>query len=325
MTDNKLPLQIGQIAGLDRAERGAAIAMGNFDGVHKGHRKVIASAAQAADRLDAPLGVAVFHPHPRKFFQPSANPARLQSNAGRARELGRLGVKFLYAIPFDRSLSMMTDEEFAKTVLVDGFGIRHVSVGANYHFGRNRMGNAESLTRLGHEMGFSVDVVDLQGDDAFAFSSTRVREALKTGDCETAADILGRLWAIEARVEFGDQRGRTIGFPTANLELGEYLRPRSGVYAAFARVEGEGPWLPGVANIGHRPTVGGTQERLEIHLFDFAGDLYGRSLEVSLLHFLRDEKKFDGLDALKTQIGKDVETAKALTSDYLSMDRTGST
>jgi riboflavin kinase/FMN adenylyltransferase len=312
-----------QIKGLARGQKGASIALGNFDGVHKGHQAVLASAAKVAETLECPLGAAVFHPHPKQFFMPSSAPSRLQSDAARARSLKVFGAQLLYMLPFDRAMSLMSDREFAQNILVDVLGIRHVSVGENYRFGKDRIGTASSLAGFGEEFSFSVDAVNLIGREQ-KFSSTRVREALQAGDCATATGILGRLWSIEGRVEYGQQRGRTIGVPTANLSMGEYLRPRFGVYAAFAQIEGKGALLPGVVNIGTRPTLNGKEERLEIHLFDFTGDLYGRMLEVSLLDFVRDEQKFDGLPALKAQIEQDITTARNLTSTHLQVDRTGS-
>ncbi len=292
--------------------RGAAIAMGNFDGVHLGHQVVIESAAKAAQKLKAPLGVAVFNPHPRRFFQPGSAPERLQSDAARARLLEERDVSFLFALPFDRSMSMMDDRAFARDVLVDGLGVSHVSVGADFHYGRDRVGDTKSLQILGKEYGFDVSVVDLEGGGAEKYSSSAVRRALKEGDVAQVTHILGRRWCIEGLVMRGEQRGRTIGVPTANLSLGDYVKPRFGVYAGRARIEAKGAFLPGVINIGVRPTVDGVEARLEIYLFDFAGDLYGRTLEVSLEHFIRDEQKFSGLDELKAQIAKDIGTARDL-------------
>ncbi len=312
-----------QYRNLPQTARGAAIAMGNFDGVHMGHRKVIDSARAAARRLDAPLGVAVFNPHPKQFFAPSAPAEQVQSDAARARLLQELGVDILYRLPFERSMSLMDDRAFVRDVLVDGLGVRHVSVGADFHYGRNRVGDAQSLRAFGEEYGFDVAIVDLYGEQGEKYSSTAVRRALKEGDVHTAAHILGRPWSVEGLVLRGAQRGRTIGVPTANLALGDYVRPRFGVYAGHARIDGKGPALPGVINVGKRPTVDGAEERLEIHLFDFAGDLYGRTLEVTLEHFLRDEKKFDSLDALKAQIARDMKQARALLHNTAKVDRTG--
>jgi riboflavin kinase / FMN adenylyltransferase len=306
---------------IPQTARGAAIAMGNFDGVHLGHQVVINSAKKAAQKLGVPLGVAVFNPHPRKFFQPGSAPDRLQSDAARARALEAMGVDFLYALPFDRAMSLMSDETFVQDVLVEGLAVCHVSVGADFHYGRDRVGDVQSLSRFGQQFGFSVEGVELQGERHEKFSSSAVRAALKAGEPQEAARILGRPWTLEGLVIRGEQRGRTIGIPTANLTLGDYVRPRFGVYAGRARIDGQGAALPGVINIGVRPTVDGSEERLEIYLFDFAGDLYGRTLEVSLEQFIRDEQKFSGLDALKTQIAKDCETARTLLAKDIEVDR----
>ncbi len=299
-----------QYTDIPQAARGTAIAMGNFDGVHRGHQLVIKSAAQAAQKLGVPLGVAVFKPHPKQFFQPGSAPEQVQSDAARARTLEALGVDYLFVLPFDRTMSLMDDETFVRDVLVKGLGISHVSVGADFHYGRDRVGDTASLQRYGKAYGFGVDIVGLDGEAEEKFSSSAIRAALKAGEPEKAAKILGRPWTMEGLVERGEQRGRTIGVPTANLSLNDYVRPRFGVYAGRARIDGRGAALPGVINVGVRPTVDGAEERLEIYLFDFAGDLYGRMLEVSLEHFIRDEKKFSGLEALKAQIAEDIETAR---------------
>lgn len=307
---------------LPGAARGAAIAMGNFDGVHIGHRRVIESAKTAAHAHNCPVGVAVFNPHPRRFFQPGIALERLQSDGARARLLGQMGVNALYALPFDRTMSLMDDRGFVRDVLVQGLGVRHVSVGADFHYGRDRIGDATSLRHFGEEYGFSVDIVPLKGDGTDEkYSSTAVRRALKEGEATLAAQILGRPWTIEGLVERGEQRGRTIGIPTANLSMGDYVRPRYGVYAGHARIDAQGTALPGIINIGVRPTVDGTEERLEIYLFDFAGDLYGRVLEVSLEGFIRDEQKFAGLEALKAQINEDIEQARAMLAKTTKVDR----
>ena len=308
---------------IPKEARGAAIAMGNFDGVHLGHQHVIKSAATAAQKLGVPLGVAVFNPHPRQFFQPGSPAERLQSNEGRARFLQGLGVECLFALPFDRTMSLMDDETFARDVLAGGLGIAHVSVGADFHYGCDRMGDVSSLRRFGKDYGFTVDSVDLEGEGEEKFSSSAIRTALKAGQTDRAAKILGRPWSVESLVVRGEQRGRTIGVPTANLSLNDYVRPRFGVYAGRARIDGQGAALPGVINVGVRPTVEGAEERLEIYLFDFAGDLYGRTLEVSLEHFIRDEQKFAGLEALKTQIAKDIDAARVLLSQDIEVDRAG--
>jgi len=285
----------------------ASIALGNFDGVHRGHQAVI----DAARRDDAPLAVAVFDPPPRRFFQPHAAPFRLMSDTVRDRVLGELGVQAVFAIPFDRDLSMKDDRAFARDVLVDAMDIASVAVGWDYRFGRDRVGDVESLKRLGAELGFEVAVVAPVNEGAEKCSSTAVRTALQAGDVEAAARLLTRPWIIDGVVQRGEQRGRTIGFPTANVPLGDLLRPKLGVYAVMARIEGQAKPVAGVANIGRRPTFGGEDERLEAHLFDFEGDLYGRRLEVEIHAFIRGERKFDGIEPLKTQIALDCSAARA--------------
>jgi riboflavin kinase/FMN adenylyltransferase len=289
--------------------RGASIALGNFDGVHRGHQAVIAAAKANGQTLAAPLGVAVFEPHPRRFFQPDAAPFRLQTPAQRARALAALDVQEVYEIGFDAGVAQSTDREFAERVLRDVIGARHVSVGADFRFGRGRMGDVESLTRLGAEFGFGVTAVAPVGGDA-KISSSGARQAIVAGDMEAAADLLGRPWAIEGEVMRGLARGREFGVPTANLGLGDYVRPRLGVYAV--RVDlGDGVLLPGVANVGVNPTVAELPTpQLEAHLLDFSGDLYGRCIEVELIRFLREEAKFANVTELKTQMTQDIIEAR---------------
>jgi riboflavin kinase/FMN adenylyltransferase len=289
--------------------RGAAVALGNFDGVHRGHQAVIAAARAAADALGAQLGVAVFEPHPRRFFQPDAAPFRLQTPRQRARALAELGVQEVFEIGFDAALAQSSDREFAERVLKDCLGARHVAIGADFRFGRGRMGDAASLTHLGGEFGFGVTAVAPVGGET-KVSSSRVREAIVAGDMAGAAELLGRPWAIEGEVLRGFGRGAGFGFATANLALGDYVRPRLGVYAVRVDV-GDGVLLPGVASVGINPTVGALPEPvLEAHLLDFSGDLYGKTIEVELIGFLRDEAKFASVEALKAQMTQDVIAAR---------------
>lgn len=289
--------------------RGAAIALGNFDGVHIGHRAVIASARAFADEHGVPLGAALFEPHPRRFFQPDTPPFRLQSPAQRARALGDEGVKEVFEIGFDQSLAQSSDREFAEGVLRDCIGAAHVSVGAEFRFGRDRGGDVKSLKAFGAEFGFSVDAVAPVKDGRAKISSTAIRDAIANGRMDKASAMLGRPWAIEGEVQRGFARGRDFGFPTANLALADYVRPKLGVYAV--RVDLDGALLPGVANVGVNPTVGALPEPvLEAHLFDFSGDLYGKTIEVELAAFLREEQKFDDVAALKAQMKQDVIDAR---------------
>ena len=285
--------------------KGCAIALGNFDGVHLGHQAVRSGARAHGARL----GVATFRPHPRRFFQPDAPPFRLQSADQRARALAALGVNELFEIGFDAALAGSTDAEFAKRVLHDALGARHVSVGEDFHFGRARMGNVASLKALGEQLGFSVGAVAPVGEAGARYSSTSIRKAIAAGDMETAAAQLSRPWAIEGEVQRGFQRGRGFGFATANVPLGDYVRPRRGVYAVRVRLGDV--WRDGVASVGVNPTVGALPEPLlEAHLFDFDAELYGETIEVAMIAFLREEAHFENVDALKAQMAKDVEAAK---------------
>lgn len=297
---------------LSAGDRGAAVALGAFDGVHRAHARVIAAAGAEAERLGAPLGVVTFEPHPRRFFQPEAAPFRLQSPAQQARALERLGVDVLYRLPFDGGLAEQSPDVFAAEVLGRGLGARWVAGGFDVTFGKGRSGDTALLRALGAAHGFGVTVVERQaGFDGEKLSSTAAREALQGGRPGDAAEILGRPFAIEGEVAHGDKRGRLLGFPTLNVPLGDYLRPRFGVYATRTRLP-DGRRVDGVSNLGARPTVGGTEERLETWLFDFDGDLYGAVVETELLAFVREERRFDGLDALKAQIAADADSARRL-------------
>jgi riboflavin kinase/FMN adenylyltransferase len=297
---------------LPETAKGAAVAAGAFDGVHRGHQAVIAAARQAADAIGAPLAVVSFDPHPRRWFQPEAAPFRLMSPGQMARALEPLGVDRLYLLPFDAEMAAMTDVEFARRVLADGLGIRHAAVGFDFTFGRGRSGSPEALRTYGETLGFTVSTTQRIDDPhGLKLSSSAVREALKAGDMARAAAILGRPFAIEGEVIHGDKRGRTIGVPTANVALGDYMRPAYGVYATRTRLP-DGRVIDGVANLGVRPMFEIETPLLEVWLFDFAEDLYGQTVETKLVAFLRGELNFDSLDALKVQIDADAEAAKAI-------------
>lgn len=297
---------------LPPADRGASVALGNFDGVHRGHQQVIALAADAARRLGSPLGVVTFDPHPRRIFQPNAPSFRLMSAEQQARALADLGVDILYVLPFDRELADLTDSDFAKLVLHEGLGVRHVAVGFDISFGKGRTGSPQIMRRYGEELGFEVSVAEaVGGGRGEKFSSTAVRDALRLGRPDEAARILGRPFAIRGEVVRGRELGRTLGFPTANIELGDYVRPRFGVYATRTRLP-DGRLVPGVSSIGVNPTVGGNAPRLEVWLFDFDGDLYGQVVETELVAFLRDEAHFDGVETLTAQVLADAAQARAL-------------
>ncbi len=298
--------------------RGAVLAIGNFDGVHRGHAALIGQVRERARAEGRPSAVLTFEPHPRSVFFPASEPFRLTPFRVKERELDRLGVALLFVRHFDRAFAAKSAEAFIEEVIVAAVGAAHVFVGYDATFGAGRRGTPEVLRAQGERYDFGVTVLEpVRGTDAGLYSSTHIRELLKAGKPREAAVALGRHWEIDGRVAEGDRRGRTIGFPTANLGLGEYLRPAFGVYAV--RVCGDGPDDPlagrlvdGVANIGLRPTVGGLVPRLEAHLFDTDCDLYGRHLRVALVEFIRPERKFAGLDALKAQIAEDAARARAL-------------
>jgi riboflavin kinase/FMN adenylyltransferase len=292
--------------------------MGNFDGLHLGHAALIGQARDRGRATDVPAAVLTFEPHPRSVFMPEGEPFRLTPFRVKEREIARLGVDLLFVQHFDLAFSQRSAESFVEEMIVGAVGATHIVVGHDCTFGNKRRGTPELLRAEGAKHGFGVTVVEpVHGPDAAAYSSTRIRELLRAGKPREAAKQLGRFWEIDGRVMTGDKRGRTIGFPTANLSLGEFLRPMFGVYAV--RVCGDGPDDPlagctvnGVANIGLRPTVGTPEPRLEAHLFDTDVDLYGRHLRVSLVEFIRPEKKFSGLDALQAQIVEDAAKARAI-------------
>lgn len=295
--------------GLPASARGASIAMGNFDGVHRGHRAVIDAARAAAD---APLGVLTFEPHPREFFAPDSPAFRLMNAEARANRLARLGVEQLYELPFSAVLAGLMPEAFAREVLCDGLGAAHVTVGADFCFGKDRKGTAETLEALGRQMGFGVTILPLVAQDGHEFSSTAVRQALAEGRTRDAERMLGHWHRIEGEVVHGEKRGRELGWPTANMRMDGLHLPRLGVYAVLVDVL-TGPdkvSCQGVASLGVRPMFGENAPNLEVHLFDFSGDLYGKHLSVALVEFLRDEAKFDSLQALIDQIASDAEDAR---------------
>ncbi len=293
--------------------RGAAIAIGNFDGVHRGHQAVMNEAGRLARADKRPWAVLTFEPHPRQVFQPDTPPFRLTPSPAKERLIAELGVDHLIILPFNLEFSKRAAESFVKDILVTAFGAHHVVSGYDFAFGQGRKGNCELLLRMGQELGFGFTAVQaVQDDDGTVYSSTRVRDCLGAANPKGAAQILSRPFEIEGVVEKGDARGRTIGFPTANVVLGDYLRPTQGVYAVRIGL-GTGPetvWYQGVANLGSRPTFDGKSVLLEAHIFDFDGDLYGQTLRVALIDYVRAEKKFDGVDSLKAQIALDCEHAR---------------
>ena len=292
--------------------RGASVALGNFDGVHLGHAAVL-RAAHAA-RPDLPLAVLTFEPHPREVFRPDDPPFRLTLSAERADALAALGCELLYELPFNHDFSLMTADRFVEDVLSRGLGALHLTTGVDHAFGHRRGGDTMFLASRAEALGLGVTQVPAQTDAGGPLSSTRIRRALQDGYPERATAELGRPWAIRGIVAHGDKRGRTIGFPTANVALGRHLEPARGVYAVTIRAA-DGTMFDGVANIGRRPTVSsGPESRLEVNLFDFAGDIYETEITVALIAYIRPEVRFSGLDALKAQIALDAAEARRLLS-----------
>jgi riboflavin kinase/FMN adenylyltransferase len=299
---------------LSKADKGAVIALGNFDGLHRGHQAVIMAAQKIAKEKSAPMGIGLFRPHPFRFFRPDTPPFRLMSPSIRAEVMAGLEVERLYEIPFTEALRDMDDTDFVELVLHQGLGIKHVVVGQDYGFGKNRCGNVESLTRLCHARGIGVTPMAPVGLHHLygKYGSTEIRKALQAGDVFHAQHMLSRPWMVDGIVAKGQQRGRTINFPTANLDFGDLVRPKFGVYCVEVRLEGETKWRPAVANTGNRPTVGGDEARLEVHILDFNQDIYGQHLTVRFRSFIRPEKKFESFEALKNQIKKDAQGARAV-------------
>ncbi len=290
------------------AARGGTVALGNFDGVHLGHRAVL-RAAHAA-RPDLPLQALTFEPHPREHFRPDDPPFRLTLAPAKVAALEAAGARVVHALPFDAELAAMSAGDFVEQVLHRALGAKHLACGADFAFGHRRGGDVAFLAHEAEARGIGLSIVPAVSDAAGPITSTRIRRALQDGYPDRAAEMLGHAWAIESEVVHGDKIGRVLGWPTANMWIGRHLEPARGVYAVRARLP-DGRVVPGVANIGRRPTLGGDpQTRLETHLFDFSGDLYGQVMAVELLHFLRPDAKFDGLEALKIAIGEDAANAR---------------
>ena len=297
--------------------QGLVLAIGNFDGVHRGHQAVIAEAQKAADRLGVPSGVLTFEPHSREFFAPDAPPFRLSTMETKAAHLKWLGVDVMVALKFDLAFSQKSAEEFVRDVLAQGYKVKHVVVGYDFIFGHKRQGTTVVLADLAKKYGFGLTVVEPVGEETVIFSSTAIRDCLKQGDPGKAAALLGHWWEIEGQVIEGDKRGRTIGFPTANIPLVGYHHPKLGVYAVRVGLH-KGThvdWINGVANFGKRPTFDKKDVLLEVHLLDWSGDLYGQSLRVAFVDYIRPEMKFAGIEELTEQIARDVTKARTILSE----------
>ena len=309
-------LQHFQWHGLDPSTRGASVAMGNFDGLHRGHQSVIDLARHPDSLRHDPLGIVTFEPHPRQFFAPDTPPFRLMNAEARANRLARLGVQHLFQLPFDATLASLTPENFVSQVLHDGLGISHVVVGADFCFGKGRKGKATDLARLCSEIGIRTTIAPLVTEAGAEISSTQIRRSLTEGRPRDAAAMLGHWHRIEGEVLHGEKRGRELGYPTANMSMDGLHLPRFGVYAVLVDIL-TGPLAGsyhGAASLGVRPMFGVNTPNLETFLFDFKGDLYGQHLSVALVDYLRPELEFDGLDALITQMDADCTKARDILS-----------
>lgn len=294
--------------------RGGAVALGNFDGVHRGHQVVIGAAVAAARAAGVPALVATFDPHPSLFFRPDTPPFALTTTAQKLDLLKGLGIDTAVVIPFNAALAALSAEAFAQSWLADRLGVSHVVTGEDFTFGKGRSGSAATLKTLGETLGFSTNAISPVTAGAETISSTRIREALVAGDMAEAARLLSRPFTIRATVIHGEKLGRTIGIPTANHLLGGYQRPRYGVYAVRVRLP-DGQLVNGVANLGVRPMFDPPKELLETWILDWSGDLYGAELDVELVAWLRPELKLDGLDALKAQISEDARQAQQILAE----------
>ncbi len=298
------------------ALKGAVVAIGNFDGVHLGHQALIGEARRMAEERHAPFGVLAFEPHPQEFFRPSAESFRLTPFRAKARLIAALGADALFALHFDAALAAKSAQDFVMDVLVDGLGVGAVVVGRDFQFGKGRAGDATVLVYMGEMEGFGVTLFDpVLAPGSGKISSTEIREALKAGRPDVATHLLGHPWSVEGRVEHGDKRGRTIGYPTANMRLTDCLTPAFGIYAVRIRVFEEDRVLgshDGVASFGIRPMFETKVPLLETFLFDFAGDLYGKHIAVELIAYLRPEAKFASIEALTAQMAKDEQAARQI-------------
>ncbi len=296
--------------------KGTVAAVGNFDGVHLGHRTVIQEAGRIARSLNVPLSVLTFEPHPRVLFQPEGTSFRLTSRETKAEALEQLEVDLLFEVTFDHEFAQITAEEFVEKILKNKLGLRHVVCGYDFIFGHRRRGTSEMLEHMGREVGIGVTRMPaFVEEDGAVYSSTRVRQCLSEGDPKGAAELLGRPWAFSGLVEEGDKRGRTIGFPTCNLRIIQLIQPAHGVYAIEIRVETEEIWLAGVGNFGRRPTVNDRGSIFEAHIFDVDRDLYDKRLSIRVIDFIRPELKFSGIEALTAQIAADAKRARELLLD----------
>lgn len=304
-------VHIDDLAAYPDAMRGAVVAIGNFDGVHRGHQAVLDTALEIGHGEGRPVVAMTFEPHPRTLFKPDAPVFRLTPAEEKAEVMQALGLDGVVVVPFDREFAARAADDFVDHVLVDALGMAHAVTGYDFHFGRGREGSPAFLMQAGEARGFGVTVVPPFKDEGTeTVSSSRIRQALEAGDVVTANALLGYHWFIRGSIRHGDKRGRELGFPTANMALAPDCRLRHGIYAVTLKADGV--VHKGVASYGRRPMFDDGMALFETFLFDFDGDLYGRPVEVALFGYLRDERKFDGIDALVAQMRRDAEEARAI-------------
>ena len=289
----------------------SAAVIGNFDGVHRGHLEVLKNAKVFSSKSNLPLSVLTFDPHPREFFSKEKTNFLLQTVLDKAESLSKNNIDYLINLKFDDLLSVLSPEQFVEKVLSESLSLKHIFVGKDFKFGKDRAGDINSLKSFGLKYRIGLSSIKLKNHDGASISSTKIRNNLKKGEIKEANELLGRPYMISGLVIEGDKRGRQIGFPTANISLGNLIRPAFGVYAVL--IEGiENKVLRGIANIGRRPTVNDRGVLLEVNIFDFNEDIYGKKIFISLIDFIRDEKKFDGIENLKKQIVMDVKLSKSI-------------
>ena len=299
---------------LDASARGAVIALGNFDGLHRGHLGVIDEAGRIAREAGAPWGVLTFEPHPRGFFQPGTPPFRITPFRTKVQRLVEHGLDLMYVLGFGARLASVLAQDFVLDALVEGFGVRHVVVGPDFVFGKGRRGNAYVLGQMAAREGFGFTEIEAVEHSGGICSSTDVRVLIRRGLVDQAARMLGWTWEIEGRVVRGEGRGREFGFPTANIPLDGRLHPGPGIFAVRVCIEGRdaAEWRDGVAYVGTRPTFGGETLALEVLIFDFDGDLYGRRLRAAFVKRVRKDQTFDGVESLKAQMAADCQRARQI-------------
>ena len=288
--------------------QGGVFALGNFDGVHLGHKEIISKAISIGEKNNIPSGVLIFQPHPRKFFRPNDENFIISDIKTRSYLLENCGLDFLGILDFDKKMSNLTPYEFVDNVINNAIDVTHLIVGYNFKFGKDRSGDVQALTDICKKLKIDLSIIDKVEGDNYIFSSSSVRDCLRKADLKGAKKIIGDYWTVKGEVIKGDQRGRQIGFPTANISMEGWIEPLFGVYAV--KVSIDGLLYKGVANLGIRPTFGQSSPLLEVHLFDYSGDLYGNDIVISFIDFIREEKKFDGIEALKKQI--EIDSTKAI-------------